>query len=684
MMRALFEIVGRWRQSVRRVSMAKLIILPCITGALTGAATIGFVELINAVQWLAIGSADLPLRVLPHVPWYRIILAPMIGGLIVGPLVALLAPEAEGHGVPEVIEAVMLAGGRIRRRVALVKSLASAVTIGSGGSVGREGPVVQIGAAVGSALGQLLRLPAEQMRTLAACGGAAGIAAVFNAPIAGAFFALEVITGNFAMPAFSPVVLASVMATVVSRAYFGDHPAFIVQPYELESALEIGAYAGLGIACGLVAVLFVAVLDRSESLARRVPVPPVLRPALGGLALGLILVPLPYLYGVGYTTMDYALSAKLSPQLLAMLIPLKIVATSLTLASGGSGGVFLPSLYIGSVTGGFYGWVFHHLVGHAAAGSGAYALVGMAGLLAAATHSPITAMILLFEVTGDYKIILPVMVVATVATMVARAVKEDSLYTLKLSRRGIGLARREDLIMRSHSVAQVMQPATAVLSARTPIGDTVRYFLEHEAASAYVTDGAGRFAGTISIHDIKDPSVHELGPLVVAADLADAHVHTAAPEDTLADCIDEFILSANDELPVVDAAGMLVGIVSRRDILRVYSSELLRHEYLGVATREAGGAGRRYAQLGRDFTIARLVTPPWLAGRSLRQANLRAAYNLTVVAVRHGSEGDDRFPDPEEPQQLGDVLVVVGTTTDIEHFRRAGLGISRPPAATAL
>lgn len=681
-MRALIKIANRWRQSLRRVQATKLIILPCITGALTGAATIGFVELIDLVQWLAIGSPDLPLRVLPHVPWYRIVLAPALGGLIVGPLVAFLAPEAEGHGVPEVIEAVMLAGGRIRRRVAAVKSLASAVTIGSGGSVGREGPVVQIGAAVGSALGQLLRLPPEQLKTLAACGAAAGIAAVFNAPIAGAFFALEVITGNFAMPAFSPVVLSSVMATVVSRAYFGDHPAFIVQPYELESVLEIGAYAGLGIACGLVAVLFVSVLDAFEALAGRVRVPPMLRPALGGLVLGLMIVPLPNLYGVGYTTMDYALSGKLSAQLLGVLIPLKILATSLTLASGGSGGVFLPSLYIGSVTGGFYGAVFHQFMGHGTAGSGAYALVGMAGVLAAATHSPITAMILLFEVTGDYKIILPVMIVATLATMVARAVKEDSLYTLKLSRRGIGLSRREDLIMRSHSVAQVMRPATAVLGDRTPMGETVRYFLEHEAANAYVADAEGRFVGAISIHDIKDPGVRDLGPLVVAGEIADAQVHTAAPQDTLADCIDRFILSDNDELPVVDAGGKLVGVVSRRDILRVYSSELLRHEYLGVATRESAGAGRRrYAQLGRGFTIARLVTPPWLAGRSLRAANLRAAYNLTVVALRHGSNGEDRFPDPEEPLQLGDVLVVVGTTADIEHFRRAtGLATGGQPS----
>ena len=506
-MERLSAVVQSWRLSLGRIQGTKLIVLPCITGVLTGAATIGFVELINLVQWLAIGSTAWPLRVIPHLHWYHVLLVPMIGGAIVGPLVRFFAPEAEGHGVPEVIEAVMMRGGRIRKRVATIKSLASALTIGTGGSVGREGPVVQIGAALGSTLGQLLRLPAEQIKTLAACGAAGGIAAVFNAPIAGAFFALEVITGNFAMPAFSPVILSSVLATVVSRAYFGDHPAFIVQPYKLESVVEIAVYIGLGLFCGIVAAAFVWTIDKLETLAPRLPIPKLWRPAAGGLLLGAMIVPFPYLYGVGYGTMDAALSGTLPWHVLALLIPIKILATSLTLASGGSGGVFLPSLYIGSVAGGLYGVAVHSLLGPQAAGSGAYALVGMAGVLAAATHSPITAMILLFEVTGDYKIILPVMIVVTLATIVGRALKEDSLYTLKLSRQGIALHRREDLIMRSHTVGEVMQPPASVISARTPIGETVQYFLQHEVFNAYVTDAEDRFVGTISIHDIKDPEV---------------------------------------------------------------------------------------------------------------------------------------------------------------------------------
>jgi chloride channel protein, CIC family len=667
----LSDTLRTWRQSFLSVQATRLVLLPSLTGLLTGVATIAFVELLNLVHWIALGTTGSPLQIVPTLPWYRVVLIPAIGGLVVGPLVHLLAPEAEGHGVPEVIEAVMVGGGRIRRRVAAVKSIASAVTIGTGGSVGREGPIVQIGAAVGSGLGQVLRLPSEQLKTLAACGAAGGIAAVFNAPIAGAFFALEVITGNFAMPAFSPVVLSSVMATVVSRAYFGDYPAFIVQPYKMESLLEIGLYVGLGLMCGGVSALFIWVMDRFETLAPRLPIPKMWRPVVGGLVLGAIIVFVPNVYGVGYGTMDAALSGKLAWSWLALLVPVKIIATSLTLAAGGSGGVFLPSLYIGSVAGGLYGAVAHGLLSSATAGSGAYALVGMAGVLSAATHSPITAMLLLLEVTGDYKIILPVMIVSTISTMVGRTLKRDSLYTLKLSRQGIALHRREDLIMRSHTVGEVMRPPASVISDRMTMSDTVRYFLEHEVANVSVTDVAGRLVGGISIHDIKDPEVGELGPLVIAGEVADPNIHVVSPTDTLADCMDHFLLSTADELPVVRADKELVGVVSRRDVLGVYSAELLRHEYVGVAAVRGAGAGSRRIHLTQGFALVHVPTPAWLHGRSLRDANLRATYRLTVVAIRQGMGGDDQLPDPEQPLGPNDVLAVVGRPDDIEHFRRA-------------
>ncbi|MGH7822247.1 MAG: chloride channel protein, partial [Candidatus Binatia bacterium] len=360
-----------------------------------------------------------------------------------------------------------------------------------------------------SAVGQVLREPPERLRTLAACGAAAGIAAVFNAPIAGAFFALEVVTRNFAMPAFSPVILSAVLATVVSRGYFGDTPAFVVQPFVLEGPWEVGIYGLLGVFTGVVAVGFVVSLDFLERHAARMPIPKLWRPAAGGLVLGFIFLWLPQLYGVGYATMDEALAGRLPWHLLLLLLPAKMLATSLTLASGGSGGVFLPALYVGSVAGGLFGMTAHALLPTWTAGSGAYALVGMAGVLAAATHTPITAILLLIEITGDYKVVLPVMIVSTIATQVGRALKQDSIYTLKFTRRGIELDRREDMILRSHTVGQVMRPPALALSDAAPLAEVVRTFLEHELSSVHVVDSAGRFVGEISIHDIKSPDVED-------------------------------------------------------------------------------------------------------------------------------------------------------------------------------
>ncbi len=648
-----------------------MVLLPCVVGVITAGAAIGFVYLIAGVQKLAIGSTDLPLRVLPHVPWFRVLLAPALGGLVVGPLIHFLAPEAQGHGVPEVIEAVTTRGGQIRPRVAAVKSLASALTIGSGGSVGREGPIVQIGAAVGSSVAQLLKLPSASMRTLAACGAAAGIAAAFNAPIAGAFFALEVITGNFAMPSFGPVILSSVMATVVSRAYFGDHPAFVVQPYALQSAYEIALYAGLGLACGLVAVAFITAMNAFDEAIARVPIPRPLKPAAGGLILGAAVLLLPNLYGVGYATMDGALSGTLPWKLLAVLVPAKIIATSLTLSSGGSGGVFLPSLYLGAIAGGLYGTLIHHLLPGITAGSGAYALVGMGGVLAAATHSPLTALILLFEVSSDYKIILPVMLVSALATLVARSLRDDSLYSHALAKRGIKLHRREDVIMRSHTVGEVMRTPEFVLDQAAPIGDVTAAFLARNLVRGYVVDGDGVLVGEVSILDIQDPEVRALGDLVNARDLAAQNHRAVRARDTLADCLDEFVWDERDELPAVDDAGKLVGIISRRDVLRVYSNELLSEDFLGFTDgASAGQRLRSHVHLAPGAVTDRVLVPSKLVGRSLREADIRAVHRLMVVAVRRAGDPVERLPDPEAPLEAGTTLMVVGSAEDVAAFRR--------------
>jgi len=399
-----------------------------------------------------LAEAHDPLAAARHLEWYWRLVIPACGGLVVGPLIYFFAREAKGHGVPEVIAAIALRGGVIRKRIVAVKALASAISIGSGGSVGREGPIVQIGSALGSSIGQMLRVPASQLRVIVACGAAAGISATFNSPIAGALFAAEVVIGNFAVAQLSPIVIASVVATVVSRFFLGNHPAFIVPGYELVSPFELLPYMVVGFVAGFVALAFMLSLYASEDAFDRIPIPEYWKAAIGGLVVGGIGIFYPHVFGVGYSTITDALNSALPGTLLGILLVVKIAATSITIGSGGSGGIFAPSLFLGAMTGGFLGNFLHQWFPASTASSGAYALVTMGAVVAAATHAPITAIIMIFELTQTINIIPPLMAACVVSTLVTTFLSRDSIYTMKLRRRGIDLFEEE-----SHNILKSLR-----------------------------------------------------------------------------------------------------------------------------------------------------------------------------------------------------------------------------------
>ena len=365
----------------------------------------------------------------------------MLGGFITAAIVDRFAPEAKGHGVPEVMAAVALRGGIIRPRVILVKSIASATCIGFGGSCGREGPIVQIGSTIGSLIGQLVGAPAGIVRTLVACGAAAGISATFNAPIGGVFFASEVILGDFAPRSFSTIVVASVLAAVVSRASIGNHPSFSANAFSLVSPLELVLYAVLGILAALWAAFFVWILYKCEDLIDGLRYNALLKAVAGFGILGVIGIAFPQVFGVGYASIQAVLSGHVGVVHALLLSILKPLATSLTLGSGGSGGVFAPSLFTGAMLGDAFGRSVHTLFPAWTANGAAYGLVGMAAVFAAASEAPITAITIVFEMSGDYTIVLPLMIATVIATVLGRRLIGGTVYELKLIRRGIDWAR---------------------------------------------------------------------------------------------------------------------------------------------------------------------------------------------------------------------------------------------------
>ncbi|MBZ0113273.1 MAG: chloride channel protein [Thermoanaerobaculia bacterium] len=627
----------------------RLVALAVVVGLLGGLGAVAVRHLIGAAQNLFFGTSGGLVAAAVSIPAWKYALMPAVGGLIIGPMIWYGAREARGHGVPEVMLAVLLRGGRIRPRVAIVKALASAISIGSGGSAGREGPMVQIGSSLGSTIGQLARVPTSGLTTLVGAGAAAGIAAAFNAPIAGAMFALEVILGDFTVAAFSPVVVAAVTATVVSRSLEGDFAAFLVPKHELVSVWEFLPFAGLGVAAGLIAVLFVVLLYWQEKVWERLRFPEPLKPALGGLGIGAIALLFPHVLGVGYETMSGALSNSLPWLLLLMLIPLKLIATSVTLGSGGSGGIFAPSLFVGAALGNCVGQGVQAWAPHAAGAPGAYALVGMGAVVAATTHAPLTAILILFELTGDYRLILPLMTSCILATLVASLIKSNSIYTQKLDWQGIRMKEgREESLLRSFSVRSLMSGDFTRFQADTPISEVLSRTLVDSQETYPVVDSQDHLVGVIRFRDlrsmVRDDALNN--SLVVAADVA-LPPFQVSPDDNLQEAMSQLSAHEVHGLPVVQD-GKVVGLLYKEPVLALYTREIKKLELAEtLVSRQRFRATVPGVDLGDGLRLHEIPVSEEFVGQTLREADLRRVLGMEVLFLRRGEDGPRVFPDPD-------------------------------------
>jgi CIC family chloride channel protein len=579
------NVAEGWRDRVRRSATHEstaLTALALLVGAGAGAGAVGFRYMILGFTYLFSGHRDYSSAghaanpLVPGLGMWFVVAAPVVGGLIYGPLVSRFAPEARGHGVPEVMYAVNRLGGRMRPQVPIVKSLASAICIGSGGSVGREGPIVQIGSALGSVTGQALRLPETQLRLLVACGAAGGISATFNAPIAGVFFSLELILRNFETRSFGLVVLSSVTADAIGRAAFGSHPFLTLPTFSFNSPVELLLYALLGVLATGVGLGFVRTLYTGEDMADRLWAgrPEWLRPAAGGVLLGLLLLAVPQMYGVGYPVLQSAVAGHYVLLALIGLLVAKILATSLTMWIGGSGGVFAPSLFMGAMLGSAYGQVAHRLLPHLATAPGAYGLVGMGAVFAAAARAPITAVIIIFELTGDYRIILPLMFAIVLATALANAITRDTIYTLKLRRRGIDIDKpAQPSRMAQIPVAEAMSTPPRPLSPSEPLQGVVTRLAEDRAQALPVTDAHGRLLGVVAASDAEQ-ALSEADDRYTASTLIRATPELRVDE-TLEDAVHALAVSDEQGLPVLAANGQqVVGWLTHQQLLSAYRARV--------------------------------------------------------------------------------------------------------------
>jgi CIC family chloride channel protein len=650
-----------------------MVVIAAVVGVIGGFGAILFRWLVQFFQTYSVGRGEDTVALLVGLPWWHQACLPVIGALLVGPLVYYGAREAKGHGVPEVLNAVIFKNGIIRPVVAVVKILASALTIAFGGSVGREGPIIQIGAAMASSLGQWLHFSPQRMKTLIGCGAAAGIAATFNAPIAGAFFALEIILHDFAIVTFSPIIVSSVVATAVSRHFLGDTPAFPVPGFSIHSPAELPFYVVLGLVVGLVSVVYVRSLYATEEFFDGLRFPPFLKPVLGAIPLGLLFILFPQVFGIGYSSMVEVLDGQMVWQLMAILVVVKLVAVNLTLGSGFSGGIFAPALFLGGMLGGAYGSLVGALFPANVGAVGAFAMIGMAAMVAATTHGVLTAILILFEMTGEYRIILPLMLACITAVLVAKNLLADSIFTLKFTLRGQQLEiGRESAILRSFHVQDIMEANPPTIPLNYSLDKILNLFLTNQDSHYYVVDQNRHLAGVITIHDVKNILRDDsLGKVVIAADLYSPVSHLVYRRDNLEDCL--LLLGEEDapDLPVLESQDRphLVGIITRRVIFEIYNREVLHKEDLGIQLVHGDTHLHDLVELPASYKVLLLTPPDFFVGRSLHDLQLRQDYGVSVLAVkkREWSGGaHNELPDPERPLKAGDRLIVVGHVDDLD------------------
>ncbi len=657
---------------------ALLLLLAGMVGAATGCGVILFRATYEGLTRLFLPGADghHVLEALRAAPPGLVVGVAAGGGLLVGLIHRFALRGGEFHGVATVLHAVAFVEGRIPSLTTAVRFVTNALSIAVGGSVGPEGPVIELGAGLGSSFAQVLRLSPERMRTLVGAGAAAGLAAAFNAPIAGAIFALEIVLKDFAVVTFSPIIVASVLATAISRSFLGDSPAFPVPDYQLQSMGELPLYLLLGVLAGLWGPLFSHSLRRGERWCTRLPWPRPLSPMIGGALLGLLVLALPELFGVGYEPIVELLHGDLGWKTLLLLLVAKLMATDITLASGFAGGIFAPILFMGGALGGLVGLAGAAWSPGPVSAPGAYALVGMAALMAAVTHAPITAILILFEMTGGYEVILPLMLSCIAAVAVAQAISRDSAFTLGFREKGLEINYgRESAILRNYFAEDLMHPAVAKVRVNTPFGEILDRFFERRDERWYVVDAEDRLVGVIDIHDIKSVLQEQgLRWVVIAADVMHPVERSVARRENLEEVIAILSASEEDELPVVDDPHhhRLVGTISRADILELYNREILHRDVLGIKLVHEDTHGTDYVGLPAEYKVDLIDVDARLARRTLAQLDLRGRYGVHVIAIKRPgqrAEGRNELPDPNEPLQRRDRLIVVGHAEDLERLK---------------
>ncbi len=650
--------------------------MAALVGVLGGLGASFLKMLFTLVPGIFIGIYPTFLEASMSLPWYRKLLIPTAGGILAGLFLYLLPKEAKGHGISEIMEGVTIRGGLLSFRASMIRTASSLMSLGTGASIGREGSIIQVSAAMASKVGQFLHVKKENLSILVGCGVAAGLAAVYNVPISASFFVMEIIIGNFAVDIFAPLVVSSVVSNLIYRKLFGNDPVYGTPHFALVSNWEIAAYVVLGILGGIAAALLRESLKVAERNFSKLKIPIVFKLAIGGFLVGAIGIWFPHVWGNGFDEINQILTNRIAFGLLAVLFYLKILATSVSVGSGASGGVFTPTQFVGACLGGFLGYAVYTAFPEHAALPSAYALVGMGCLMAGTTQAPIMAIMMIFEMTLNYEIILPLMLSCIISSVVARQFNRDSIYIESLRKKGIRLdLSLEERALRSIHVGDLKRTDVPVVKVNEAFGEVVETFLKSRSNLLYVVSEDGALAGSIDIHDLKEfIGNKELSSVVIANDIAKP-ASFVFPEQSIIDVMDSMYIADLEQMPVVtDAAGKkFEGVISRRDIIGAYNREVLKKKILltKFVTRKKDKEGVDFMEMPPGYRLGKIIVSDNLDNKTLAELQFQARYRLQVLECIRSLEGRNErmMAEPNLRLRKGDALIVIGSDEGFQRFQ---------------
>lgn len=650
-----------------------IFLLAVLLGFVTGFAEVGLKLLIKEFSYLFFpGEGIGVLEQISNSPWYLIIIIPTLGLVISRFINSFFKDRTHTHGIAKIIESILVNRGIIKPLVPIVKAINSAITIGVGGSVGPEGPAAYLGAGMGSGIGQLFRVNSQRVRTLVAAGAGAGIAAAFNAPIAGALFAVEIILMEFKFHQFSVIVIATVMATFVSRSLMGDFAEFQSITFTLKNGFEFIFFILLGVACGLVSWLFIQSLTRLEKFYRANKFfSSIYGTILSCVVIGVIGIFIPHTLGTGYDTIDLAISNKLIWYIALALVFIKIATTGLTLASGGTGGVFAPAILVGATLGMTIGTAFYWLFPSYSPPIGAMSIVGVAGLLAGTMHAPFTAIIVVFELTKNQDFILPTMITSIISVAITKKLVRESIYTFPIEfKNSLIKYRNESNLLDNIFVGDYYKTDFTIIFENSKLSSVVESLIKDKNRYIVVFDLNNRFYGIITIEIIKEILLDEeiLKDLVIAGDIASLNIPAVKVNQSIKKVLELVNKYSIDVLPVFSEENRFLGIIDRTTVDEVYADELSKMNMsVSLASNVTSTLSENYVYLSNDVILTEIEVPEKFIGKTIKELDIRNQYSVEIIMIKK-SNNEQIITNPNYSLQKNDKLIL--TTNNVKYINR--------------